>query len=72
MKEVLRTNDPVRISYAGALLKEAGIAFDVFDGHTSNLEGSVFAIQRRVVVLDDDAEEARGILTDAGLDPAHG
>jgi hypothetical protein len=44
----------------------------VFDGHTSNLEGSVFAIQRRVVVLDDDAEEARGILTDAGLDPAHG
>jgi hypothetical protein len=72
VKEILRTNDPVRISYASALLKEAGIAFDVFDGHTSSLEGSVMAIQRRLVVLDDDADEARRLLIDAGLDPADG
>jgi len=72
VKEILRTNDPVRISYASALLKDAGIAFDVFDGHTSSLEGSVMAIQRRLFVLDEDANEARRLLIDAGLDPADG
>ena len=72
LKELLRTNDPVQISYASALLKDAGIVFDVFDGHTSSLEGSVFAIQRRLVVLDEDVVEARRLLTDAGLDPTHG
>jgi len=72
MKEVLRTNDPVRISYAGALLKDAGIAFDVFDSHTSTLEGSIFAIQKRLVVLDEDADEARKILAEAGLGPNDG
>lgn len=68
MKELLRTNDPVQISFASALLKEAEIAFDVFDAHTSSLEGSVLAIQRRLVVLDEDLDEARAILRDAGLD----
>jgi hypothetical protein len=72
LRELLRTNDPVRISFASALLKEAGIVFDVFDGHTSSLEGSVMAIQRRLVVLDEDADEARRLLIDAGIDPADG
>jgi Putative prokaryotic signal transducing protein len=72
LQEILRTNDPVRISYASALLKDAGIVFEVFDAHTSNLEGSVLAIQRRLVVLDEDVEEARHILMDAGLDPVNG
>ncbi len=69
LHELLRTNDPVQISFVSALLKDAGIVFDVFDGHTSILEGSVMAIQRRLVVLDEDADEARRILKDAGLDP---
>jgi hypothetical protein len=72
LRELLRTNDPVRISFASALLKDAGIVFDVFDGHTSSLEGSVMAIQRRLVVLDEDADEARQLLIDAGIDPADG
>jgi hypothetical protein len=70
LQELLRTNDPVRISFASALLKDAGIDFDVFDNHTSILEGSIFAIQKRLVVRDEDAEEARRILAEAGIDPA--
>ncbi|MBC6439303.1 MAG: DUF2007 domain-containing protein [Rhodospirillales bacterium] len=68
MKEIMRTNDLVSISFAQALLKDADIAHDVFDQNMSSLEGGVIAIQRRLVVLDEDAVEARRILSDAGLD----
>lgn len=71
MKELLRSNDPVQISFISALLKDAGIPFDVFDGHTSSLEGSVMAIQRRLVVLDEDVAEAKEILRQAGLSVIH-
>lgn len=68
MIEVMRTNDLVSISYAQALLKDAGIECAVFDQHASAIEGSVWAIQRRVLVDDEDAAAARRLLTDAGLD----
>ncbi len=68
MKEVLRTNDPVLISVAQSLLKEAGIEALLFDGHAAVLEGSIGAIQRRLMVADDDAEEARGIIADSKID----
>jgi hypothetical protein len=68
MREILRTNDPVLISYAQSLLKDVGIDSVVFDGHTSILEGSIGAIPRRIMVIDEDAERARSILTDSDLD----
>jgi hypothetical protein len=68
MKEIMRTNDLATLSFAQALLKDADIPNDVFDQHTSMLEGSVMAIQRRLLVLDEDAEEALKILGDAGID----
>ena len=68
MKEVLRTNDPVLLSLAESLLKEAGIETLVFDGHTAVLEGSVGAIQRRLMVADEDAADARGIIVDSKID----
>ncbi|MEN3974695.1 DUF2007 domain-containing protein [Emcibacter sp. SYSU 3D8] len=68
MKEVLRTNDPVLISVAQSLLKEAGIETMLFDGHTSVLEGSIGAIQRRLMVIDEDETEARGIIADSKID----
>jgi hypothetical protein len=66
MKELLRTNDPVRLSFLMALLTDAGIESVVFDGHTSVLEGSIMAIPRRLMVLDDDFAQARRVLTEAG------
>lgn len=64
----MRTNDLATLSFAQALLKDADIPNDVFDQHTSMLEGSIMAIQRRLLVLDEDAEEALAILANADID----
>jgi len=61
----LRTNDMIRLSWLSALLKDAGIDAIVLDGHASVVEGSVNAIQRRIMVLDDHWQEARQVLEDA-------
>ncbi len=66
MKELLRTNDPVLLTWLSALLRDQGVEPIVFDTHTSILEGSANAIPRRLMVVDDDYDAARCILTDAG------
>ena len=66
MVELLRTNDPVRLSWALALLADARIEGIVFDSHTSVVQGSIGAIQRRLMVVDDDLALARRILRAAG------
>ncbi len=70
MKELIRANDPVLLSWIVATLADEGIEAVVFDTHTSVLEGSIAAIQRRVMVLDEDHSRARRILVDAGELPA--
>ena len=54
MKELLRTNDAVLLSWAQAVLADCGIRAVVLDTHTAILEGSIAAIQRRLMVADDD------------------
>ena len=66
MKELLRTNDIVRLSWVRALLADGGIKALVLDQHTSVLEGSAGAIPRRVMVGDDDIDRAKRLLADAG------
>ena len=66
MKELLRTNDLVKLSWLTALLADSGIEAVVLDTHTSVLEGSALAIPRRLTVIDDDLPRARRILADAG------
>jgi len=70
MKELLRTNDPVRLSFVEALLAAAGIESVVLDEHTSIVEGSIGAIQRRIMVEDRDHARARRLLSEAGEAPA--
>jgi len=60
--ELLRTNDLVMLSWARALLEEAGIDTLVFDEQTSALEGSISAIARRLMVREDEASRARWLL----------
>lgn len=67
MRELLRTNDVVLVSAVGALLDGANIHHLVLDQNMSVLEGSVGVIPRRILVHEDDAGEARRVLTDAGL-----
>jgi hypothetical protein len=65
MKELLRTNDAVRLSWAQALLASAGIAAIVLDTHTSIIEGSIGAIPRRLMVEEGDHARARLLLAAA-------
>ena len=67
MKELLRSNDPVLISYVSALLEEEGIAFMVADTNMSVLEGSIGALPRRVLVASDEFGRARALLTGVGI-----
>ena len=66
MKELLRTTDPVRLSFLQALLSDAGIHCFVLDTHTSILEGSIGILPRRLMVDADDHSRARRVLSDAG------
>lgn len=62
LKEVFRTNEPVILSAIEAALNESQIECLVADQFTSMMEGSIGAIQRRVLVIDDDEERARQII----------
>ncbi|MCW0000473.1 DUF2007 domain-containing protein [Pararhizobium sp. YC-54] len=68
MKELIRTNDAVVLSFAESLMKDAGIGCFIADQGMSILEGSLGLLPRRFLVDDDDAKEARQILIDAGLE----
>jgi hypothetical protein len=61
--EVFASNDPVRISYAQALLSDAGIEHVTLDGQTAGLFGGALPwIKRRLMVHEDDERAARRIL----------
>lgn len=64
MVELLRLNDPVLISYILSVLEDEGIPAIVLDEHTSILEGSIGAIQRRVMVAKEDLHMAKRIVED--------
>ena len=66
MKELVRTNNPVLLSWLQSLLRDSGVESFVFDAHTSILEGSANAIPRRLMVADDDYPLARQTMTEAG------
>jgi hypothetical protein len=66
MKELLRTNNPVRLSWLQALLGDAGIDHLVLDHHMSLVEGNIGAIPRRLMVADRDFDRACALLASAG------
>ena len=63
MRAVLKTNDPVLLNFAEALLKDAGIVAAVFDTHMSVMDGSLGILPRRLMVSDEDFERASSLLT---------
>ena len=67
MIELIRTNDPVVISFVESLMRDAGIGFFVADQNMSIVEGSLGILPRRVMVQRDREAEARRILVDAGI-----
>jgi hypothetical protein len=67
MKELFRSNDAVLLSYADALLKDAGIDHVVADGNMAVMEGTLGILPRRMLVAQDQWEEAASILRGAEL-----
>jgi len=72
VRELIRTNDTVRLSWLVAVLADQDIEAIVFDTHASVLEGSVIAIQRRLMVVDEDYIRARALLAQVGELPGCG
>lgn len=65
MKELLRTNNLVYLSFAQAVLKDAGIATLLFDSHMSVMDGSIGALPRRLMVADGEFARAEKVLAEA-------
>jgi hypothetical protein len=68
MVELLRSNDPVLISFAASLLADAKITHSVADSHMSVIDGSINAVTNRVLVAEDQLAAARELLADAGVE----
>ncbi len=65
MEELVRSNDPVFLSWLTAQLSGENIEAIVLDSHTSVVEGSISAIQRRVMVNSRDIVRAKMVLEEA-------
>ena len=65
MKELLRSNNLVEISYLSSMLKSEGIEVHILDNNMSIIEGSGMAIPRRLMVSDTDFILAKTLLDDA-------
>jgi hypothetical protein len=69
MRELLRSNDLVHLSWVQAALAAAGIESVLLDTHISSVEGNIGAFPRRLMVPDDLLERARKVL--AQTEQAH-
>jgi hypothetical protein len=67
MKDLMKSNDMVTLSFVEALLRDANIPFQSLDHNMSILDGSIGILPRRILVDEVHQAAARSILTDAGL-----
>ncbi|MEL7129694.1 MAG: DUF2007 domain-containing protein [Pseudomonadota bacterium] len=72
MEEVLRTTDPVKLSFACHLLDEDGVDYFVADQFISAMEGGIGAFPRRLMVHSDLVERAKWLLRELSSDGASG
>lgn len=70
MKELIRSNDPVRLSFLTALLADSGMGALILDTHSSIMQGSIDILEQRLMVADDDLDRARALLIEAEQVPA--
>jgi Putative prokaryotic signal transducing protein len=67
MRELVRTNDAVLITAIEALLNGAQIEHMVVDRNMSVLEGSIGIFPRRILVAENQLDDARLLLEEAGF-----
>ena len=68
MKELFSTNDITKFVYAETILNSNNIVSFALDENISVLEGSIGILPRRLMVLENDYEQAWELLEDFGLD----
>ena len=68
MKELFSTNDITQFVYAETILNSNDIVSFTLDANISVLEGSIGILPRRLMVLENDYEQALELLEDFGLD----
>ena len=65
MIELIRTDNPIFLSWLETRLAEAGIESVVFDDHTSTLFGGTLdTVGRRLMVAEKDRERASDIVAE--------
>ena len=67
MKELFSTNDITKFVYAETILNSNDIVSFTLDENISVLEGSIGILPRRLMVLENDYEQASELLEDFGL-----
>lgn len=66
MKDVLKTADPVKLSFARSVLSDAGIESFVLDeGMASMYGGGIEFVKKRLSVIDEEAERAQRLIDEA-------
>ena len=65
MRAILKSNNPVLLSYAANLLEQEGIGTVVFDENASVMDGSMGFLPRRLMVQDEDFAQAERLLREA-------
>ena len=68
MKELFSTNDITKFVYAETILNSNDIVSFTLDENISVLEGSIGILPRRLMVLENDYEQALELLEGFGLD----
>ena len=68
MKELFSTNDITKFVYAETILNSNDIVSFTLDENIGVLEGSIGILPRRLMVLENDYEQALELLEDFGLD----
>lgn len=64
----MKTVNPATLNFAEAILKDSMIDYFILDANASIIEGSIGAIPRRLMVIDEDEAAARRALSLAGLE----
>ena len=67
MREILRSNNTVLLSFVEVLLRDAGVTPIMADGNMSVMEGSIGILPRRSMVGEDELQRARQVREDADL-----
>jgi len=68
MIAIMKTNNPVSLSYAQSVLKDRKIESFIMDTHQSIFTGALGLVYQRLMVIEEDYIQAYDLLADAGLE----